>query len=63
MKFKCPYCGTENSYKANDICGMVVIYCDCEIGGCDKPFVMEYKVIKTYEIVTKKIEGIEGQET
>lgn len=39
---KCPYCGTPQTVRVESNLNRAysIMHCDCEVGGCDKPFVV-----------------------
>lgn len=53
----CPYCGKEQKWQANRHPMWAAVYCDVDIGGCEKLFV--YKTMVAVESRTRKIEGEE----
>lgn len=40
VSFKCPYCGTQQTYNLENK-QYQMVYCDAEVGGCEKPLVLE----------------------
>ncbi len=59
-KIECPYCGHINEivYNVNNYNTDDVIYCDCENGGCDQPFVIKNCWSIHFDSVILKIEGM-----
>lgn len=59
---KCPYCGTANAVVSAEInthgyTRYQVVACDGEAGGCERLFVVGYRLI--LEVTTLKIKGEE----
>jgi len=58
LELTCPYCGTISRY--HDVIlssfNKLVLFCDPEMGGCDRPFVVTAKVM-----VKTSVQRIEGE--
>jgi len=54
---KCPYCNFVNQItrEAKTIGVSEVIRCDCEEGGCDKEFIINYTLIYSVKVLVSKI--------
>lgn len=53
----CPYCGFKNKFTAEATWGRELHNCNCDEGGCDGTFVIEYRAHIT--TTTKRVEGEE----
>ena len=60
MQIKCPYCGHEREYEPHYNLNRTMITCCGHNGGCDRDYVISWKITHYIDVTIQKIEGEDG---